>query len=770
LDAALLFRAAANELLPVVIDLGPNQAKFSTFVSSVGQGHVLLAPVAAEFLPTIIDGAFRIEPAAGPADWYVTATAITAYGASSARVDLANARAFASEPTDPEARLQNTDLLVLVIPGGLHGSSSYVFPILRIGTDVCEIRSSIALEPGREVDCVEVVGDRRLLRRASAHVLATTPFYQADGGQSFCSLLSLGDELVDAALAHDLVTDAAEVKRLLKLAAITQARGYYEVPGLGRGSARLIELGKDAAWVEIEPVARLDPSAKPSLRLGFELFATFYELDVRPLQLVDDRLQISLPMILRRRRRHRRDHRALVVPPHRLEVGFRSPITGLVQTHTVTEVSFFGLSFLCASDEVGFWPGLPLEQAQLTWHDRTIQLGDLTVLLYGHDHAHGGIRCVVSVEHSELADDENMIDLVATLAHPHVRAYDGHSFASLHQMYLQAGLFGPHMERNLAPIVEQTQRVWRKLHTGASELVRTFVHGPEQAPDAAVTVMRAWEHAWVAQHFVDVSPQLMGATGRLQTAYLDHVVPRPDGRYLLFFVKSDNRLMNAYLNRFFDGTGTPDAVTRSVVELWSRPGHLESVASGAQRLRGCRPDEEVVVGRAAQRCLGAGAAAALSMFPGELYLPDTHARFAKADLLRGRSCEIMALDGQVAYAVLEERSTPGMNLTWMLNACWVLPVHSELDTDGAAFDAVLQDILERPAQSETGERFLNLPEGLDAERLHAFGFTKEASLFLYVLTRAGLQRFLHYTASRYGELDARTRARSRRHARQSDSD
>lgn len=767
LDAPALLRAAARELLPVVLDLGPNQAKFSSFVSAVQGEQVLLSPIAASFVPTLRDRVMRITPLAGPASWFVTATAITAEEPSTARVELAQARAFASEPTDPGARAVATDLLVLVVPGGLHGAVSYVFPIQQIGVDVCEIRTSLALEPGRELDCVEVVGDRRLLRRASAQVLETTPFYLADGSPSFCSRLSLRDELqADAARAHDLVTDAPEVRRLIQLAAMTEARGHYELPGFGRGSARLIEVDKHAAWVELEPVAAIDAGTLANLRLGFELFATSYELDVRPLQVLGERVQTSLPLILRRLRRHRREHRVRVVPPHHVELHFRSPITGVTQSFAVTEVSFFGVSFQCADHDIVLWPGMPLEQARLCWLDRTIDLGDLTVQRYGQAQAQPGMRCVASIEQSGIADDEDMISLLATLAHPNVRVLDGEGFALLHQMYLKAGLFGPHMDRNLLPIMEQTVEVWRKLHSRASALVRTFIHGPEQAPDAAVTVMRAWEHAWVVQHFVDVGASMRGATGRLQTALLDHLVPRPDGRYLLFFVKSDNRIMNAYFQRFLDGTGTPDAATRTVVELWSRPGEAEAtaVAGDASRLRACLAHEEVVVGRAAQRCLGASAAAALSMLPGELHIPDTQARFAQAGLARGRSCELIECGGEPAYAVLEERSTPGMNLTWMLNACWVLPVHAERDTDGTAFDAVLQNIIERPAQSVTGERFLNLPEGLDAAQLHAFGFAKEASVVLYVVSRAGLHRLFHYATSRYGELDARTAARSRRQA------
>jgi hypothetical protein len=98
----------------------------------------------------------------------------------------------------------------------------------------------------------------------------------------------------------------------------------------------------------------------------------------------------------------------------------------------------------------------------------------------------------------------------------------------------------------------------------------------------------------------------------------------------------------------------------------------------------------------------------------------------------------------------------------MLNATWILPIHPECDPDSAALDAVLGHIVDTPAQSATGEHFLNLPEGFDPERLAAWGFTKEASLYLYSVTRAGLHRLFHYTANRCGEVDARTRNRERR--------
>jgi hypothetical protein len=774
-DATALMRSAAHELLPVIVEMGPEQARFGSFVGAVqdeGGGYAVLEPIA-EALPAVADQPFRIVSAAGD-EWYVVAHRLEREGPQRVRVELARARVFSAEPSSASVAVPASEVLVLVVPGGLHGSSAYVFPIQRIGADVCEIRSSVALEPGRDLPCVEVVGDRRLLRRASAQVLESVPFYQPDGSQTFSCRLSLNDQVgVEAQGGHDLVTDPAEVKRLLGFAGMMRAEGWYEAPGRGRGLLRFVEVGKSDASFELpsqRAAEKLDRQG--SIRIGVELFAVPYELDVRILQSRGTQLVTSLPLILRRRRRHRRDQRVQVTPPHEVELSFRNPITGAAQTHAVAEVSFFGVSFDCPAIGAVLWQGLPLEQAQLAWDDRLVHVGDLTVEQYGYDQVAGRVRCTASITQSRIADDHDMICLMATLAHPEVRTHDGTDFSALHRTYLKAGLFGPHMERNLEPILEQTREMWKTLHTGAQDMVRTFVHGPEQAPDAAVTIMRAWEHGWVLQHFVDTSPELAGATGKLQHAYLDHLVPRPDGRYLMFFVKTDNRIMNAYLRRFFASTGTPEAVTRSTVELWSRPADASrgDTSTDAVEVRKGVKDDEVVIARAAQRCLGSAGAGALSMIPGELELPDTSGRFAAAGLERRRDYSVVTRNGESLYALLEERATPGMNLTWMLNATWVLPVHPERDPDGSALDAALAEVVDRPAQTATGERFLNLPEGIDPQRLAAWGFTKEASLYFYVLTRAGLHRFYHYAASRYGELDALASRRERRRAERGGDD
>jgi hypothetical protein len=527
--------------------------------------------------------------------------------------------------------------------------------------------------------------------------------------------------------ARDLVTDPAEVNRLLGLAGAMQCEGWYEAPGRGRGLLRFVHVGKDHV--------RLAPSAPPSrgglraqvrIRIGVELLAISYELDVRILEHRDGHFVTTLPLILRRRERHRRDQRVQVMPPDHVELSFRNPVTGAVHKHPVVELSYFDVTFECQLAGAVLWEGLPLQQAQLTWRDRLVHLGDLAVEQHGYDESCKRVRCTGSIAHSRVADDPDMICLLATLAHPRVRTHGGAA------------------SRPALP-------------ADAAELVRTFVAGSERAPDASVTMIRAWENCWMLQHFADGSPEITGATGRLQHAYLDHLVPRPDGRYLVFFVASDDSAMNAYLYRFFASTGAPEAVTQCTVELWSRAALVRTgrQPASAVQVRACTGADEAVVAHAAERWFGPYGAGALSMIPGEIDLPDTARRFSSAGLRRHRSCNLVTRGDDLIYAILEERTAPSANP--ILNASWVLPMHPDLDPDGAGLDAALATVVKQAAPHEADQCFINVPKGLDQERLSDWGFAKAATFHLYIITRAALQRF-----SSHSELDPSARSHDRK--------
>ena len=763
-------RRACRALTPVVVDLGPGQAKLEATLRHVdGSGdeaRLVLSPIAADAIPPQIFGAVTIRSRDPELPLLVAARSIVRAGHDTASVRLAGAR-FEWMPkrtgrTDGRGRAP----IVLLIPRTANDTAPHVFPIVELGRSFCSIQATVPLVPGSVIDQVEIIGDRRRLRRATACVIETIPWRTARGDRRFRCRLSLDDveQTGTVGRAYEVVSDAAQVRRSIQLAAMLARSGWITDPTGASGRARIESADRDVLRLVIED--DFTPRSGGLIRLGFELFDVSYEVDVRVIARADRDLEATWPVVMRRRRR-RQERRIPVPEPLALELSYLNPASAERDRCSVRDVSLRGVCF-DASPDAPIWPGLVLEEAVLVGAHARVELGDVEVR--GTSDGGSVLRCHAAFLDAGKCNDRDLADLLAQLAHPEAEPHDGSDFRGVLDVWQRGGLFAPHMTRNFEPLAPRVASVWRRLHQDGSDVVRTLVHRSDGEIDGTASVLRAWERTWIGQHFAAISTRAGQVSGTLHFAAVDHVLLRPDGHYLMFFVKGDNERMNAFYQRFFELTGTPEAFERSVVELWSRSRAELDAPEGddARRflVRALRSSDELLVERAAESLFGSLATSALSFRPGDVTLPSTSRAFSKAQLIRGRRCRVVTRRGTPVWALLEERASPGLNLTWMLNATWVLPLHPELDPTHAGLRKGLADLVAGPEPETAGDRFLLTPAGLAQGTLAEHGFQMEADASMFVMNRAGLYRYHQYVADRYGEVAAlvarRERGRERR--------
>ncbi len=761
-------RDAVRTLDRAVVDLGPERARLCTYLSELrstrDQKQLLLSPIAGAALPLHATGPVSIHCENGSGAFRLVCRSIERLSDTEAIVDLGAACLVESNEHLARYEVPSRRPLALVIPTGVQDTDGHVFPISEISSDSCVIDATVPIPPGQELGGVEVVGDRAVLRRAAATVVEVTPWCTADGSRRFRCTLRLRTETASAGDdASDVISDPVRVRRVMEFAALSGARGSFEAPVWGQGTVRFGDAERDALLIAFfpPPQARVDPRY---IKLNFELFAVDYEVTVRVLERTAGWVRTAMPLHLRRARTFHRDRHVAREPGRGISLVFRNPVTGERETRDVSEISFQSITFDASSSRDLLWEGLPLEDACVCSGSSRIALGDTRIESVSSEGGRGHARAAITKPN--IAQKADFVSLVSSLGHPDITVHDGQNFNAMLAIYKQGGLFAPHMRRNLDPIMPAAKRVWHRLHHAGPDLVQTFVHGAGDEPDGAVTAIRPWERAFVAQHFVSVNAHSATAAGRLQRAYVDHVQSRPEGHYLVFFVKSDNKQMNAFYERFFGTTGTPEAIERRNVQLWCKPGEvsrpIEVSPTSKLVVRALRATHEPTVSHAAERCIGVQGAAALSFLPGEFHIPETASGFARVGLKRKRVCETVSRAGQPIYAMIEEITSPGLNFTWMLNATWILPVHTEQDATGDALRTALVHILKKPSQTPTGDVFLNTTDGVDGSVLEAAGFEKLADLFLYTMNRAGLNRYFYYTSDRYGEVDIRTQQRELR--------
>jgi len=490
------------------------------------------------------------------------------------------------------------------------------------------------------------------------------------------------------------------------------------------------------------------------LYLGCELFAASYQMQVRPLQRRGAILEVTLPLVMRRQRR-RREQRARVPPGRGVWVTFRSPATGLDQCRPVRDLSFGGLCFEADPSADVLWPGIVLEEVTISLPDRVIKGGDIEVRAIENERE-GALVCHAANRYADRVDDCELASVLGGLKHPNVELHDGSDFSRMLGLYRRAGLLAPFIDRNLASALPGAATSWRKLHDTESQIGCTFVYRDGREPLAAFSGVRAWERTWLAQHFASAATGGGQITGALHVAYLDFVLPRSDAHYSAFFARSENQGMHAFYTKFAALAGTPGTMERIALSFWihgPQPAPYPLVAAPYCKRPLCRLDEATIA-HAAQRSLGRLAARALSFEQEEMLLPVTEERFMNAGLRRRRDGFVVTRDDQVAVAVLGEQTSPGVNLTFMLNAWWLLPVHARLDQGGRATALALDMVLRQPAPVPGGDRFvITVPEA-PPEPLTDAGFEKIGTVYLYVFSRSGLHRYYQYVADRYGEVRA----------------
>ncbi|MEM7449368.1 MAG: hypothetical protein AAF355_14135 [Myxococcota bacterium] len=761
LDAA---NEAVRGLCPVTVHFGDGRIQLQSYAHRIDIEHyeLCLSPIEDEGVPKRATKVYI--------DWYGQNTGFRlrlhsfrmredgALGCSLSRGRLERL----PEPDRPHRKHETGEPLMMVVPAGLDGIEVQVFPILGLSAEECTIDSTKAVPPGTVLDPVEILSDLYVIRRASAVVTQVTPWRSAHGTRRFHCRLKLHPADLQKGCLHDVLSDPPSIQRVLRLSALRRAGGWLDAPSLGRSPAVLTELTDNSLAVEL--AGSLGFSGQETsvistrVRFGIELFAISYDMDVRLLNRTQDRLELSLPLVLRRRRR-RRENRTQIPEDEAVSVRFRHPVDREAYTRQVVDISYGGICILADTEKDLAWEGLPLRDLSVTWRNGVVEVGEAHIVAVD-ERPDGKVYFHARFEFPRISEQPDLVDLVATLGHPMLEVTKGEDFSGMLDLYTRSGIYHDYMVPNLEPVLEEASENWLRVRDHGSDLVRTLVHRDvDRSIDATVTILRSWEYTWLLQHFGAVSSNGFRWSGELQLATLNFLVGRRDFRFAFFWVEAKNRSMNALYERFFELTGTAEAIERSEVQLWALP------AGAARRdpkefegvVRPLLAEDESLVAHGAERAFGPMTAASLSIVPDEMGLPDTSLRYGNAGLKRDRTCFVFDDGRGPRAALLSEYLSPGLNLTWKLNATWLTPVFEDLT--GSDLTQALDFIASRPRASDSVDTFALVPTTTDQEVLRALGWEQRMHVYTYIMNRAGVLRYSQYVADRYGSVGIRASRR-----------
>jgi hypothetical protein len=632
------------------------------------------------------------------------------------------------------------------------------YPVLDIGVRGMRLETGAPLPIGTVLGDLIVIFRQDVLRRGEGVVTTCSPARYPDGRLVYeCGVRFRGAGRRPAQVGAE---DRVEIADLDRVRAILWALCdlEYEVSvagptGVVKGRM-LPQRGSDRGRVP-ELRCRVDDAGRLPIRSGAmtvecSLFGSGYRFYARVTDRRGDVLTLSPSPKLRECHR-RSEERTPLDPKGGALISYQHPLTGARRAHPLVDLSSRGFSFRPGTGDEELWADLPLKNVRIQVDDVAFRAPEVSVRAVSPDRVNAEIRSLPE------RDADLLRERLIELGPDGVRFHDGTDFDELVAFHRSMNLLEPDMEANLAATLEETRRTWRVAHARSAGLMRTAIVPWRGGIGAALTSVRAYERTWIFQHNAAASGSVPAGAGQLHGILMRLAAHRGDGEYIAGIIDASATTMHAFMTAFFQQSA-PAHSGATRLRLYSAPaeGASDRLPEGVRRLRGRDGALLESVGR---RQIDPVCAHALSLRPSEIELPETRAAYAKVGLERTRQAFGAFTDQRCAAVLLRETASPGLCLSGLLSASFLLPVLPAVDPDGSKRRALALLARRSRLPGNPPRRFLLLPTGEEEGPVLEAGFTLAGACTFFALHRLGILDYQRYVADRYGLVQARLRAR-----------
>jgi hypothetical protein len=644
----------------------------------------------------------------------------------------------------------------------VEGGGRQCYPILDIGVRGLRIETSVPLALGTALGDLLVLFRREVLRSGEGVVTSCSPALYSDGRLVYeCGVRyrSTSPRRIETTAGDRVeIDDVSRVRAILWALCDLEYEVTVSGPtGLVKGrmlqQAAMIDRGRvPELRCRVSDADRL-PIRSGAVTVECSLFGSGYRFYARITERTGDVLTLSPAPKLREWHR-RAEERTPLGPGSGAIVSYRHSLTGARRVHPLIDLSSGGFSFSPGAHDEELWAGLPLKEIR-------IQLGELSfrppVV---------AIRSVsptrVSAEMRALPDRQADLlreQLIENGPDP-IQFHDGGAFDDLVAFHRSKKLLTPEMEASMTAAFDESRRSWRIAHARSAGLMRTALVPWRGGIGASLTSVRAYERTWIFQHNAVASGPVPAGAGQLHGILMRLAAHRSDGEYVAGIISSGARGMHGLVTNFFTQSAPAHRGATRLL-LYGAPAAPEP-ANDQRSVRRLRGRDELLIEHVGARTLDPVCARALGLRAGELELPATRAAYKKLGLERARDAYGAFADDRCVAVLLRETASPGLCLSGLLSAAYLLPVLPDADPDGSRRRALCQLARATRIPGDPPIRFLFLPDGADDAPARASGFSPIGQCTFFALHRLGILEYQRYVADKYGMLQARLRSRSTR--------
>lgn len=752
------YRGLARRITPVSLQIGNEEARRRTFLVGVRRGSpgvsLTLGPV-----PTCPPAPARatLDFRDGRRDLCIAGTITPGDdGGAELIVDAAPI----TRPSRSVRLTPPADVAFAVCVVDLEGGGRRCYPVLDMGARGMRIETRVPLAVGTVLSELIVLFRREILRNGEGVVTSCSPVLYPDGRRVYeCGVRHRSGSRRN--LPEIPTGERAEIDDITRVRAILWALCDLEYEVAITGSTGVVK-----GRMLCQPAAA-DRQRVPELRCRVEdgdslpvrsgavtvecsMFGSGYRFYARVSDRRGDVLSLSPSPKLREWHR-RGEERTPLDPRGATMVSYRHPLTGARRAHPLVDLSSSGFCFLPAANDEELWAGLPLKDVRIHLDEVAFRAPEVAVRAVSPGRVNAEIRALPE------RDADLLREQLIELGPDGVRFHDGSRFDELVAFHRSMKLLEPAMEANLTATLDETRRTWQLAHARSAGLMRTAIVPWRAGIGASLTSVRAYERTWIFQHNAAASGNVPAGAGQLHGILMRLAAHRRDGEYIAGIIDATATTMHGFMTAFFrQSAPAHSGATRLMLYAAPAAEAADDLPVGIRRLRG---RDEMLLENVGSRQIDPVCAHALGLRVGEIELPQTRSAYAKVGLERTRQAFGAFADHQCAAVLLRETASPGLCLSGLLSASFLLPVLPAVDPDGSKRRALAFLARRGRLPGDPPNRFLLLPLSEDERPVLEAGFTPTGSCTFFALHRLGILEYQRYVADRYGLVQARLRAR-----------
>jgi hypothetical protein len=748
-------RRLGRLVTPASLRIGSKEARRRTFMvgAARAEGNVQLSLGPVANCPAGPARAIVDFSDAGR-QWWVGGT-LTATSDGGAQMIVESAP---SERPPRSSRLApDADVAFAICVVDVEGGGQHCYPILDLGVRGMRVETSVPLGVGTLLSDLIVLHRREILRNGEGVVTSCSPVLYPDGRRVYeCGVrLRQVDRRGDPA-----IVDGQEIDDIVRVRAILWGLSdlEYEVAltgptGVVRGRIQQIKTADrsrvPALRCRVNDADRL-PIRSGAVTVDCSLFGSGYRFYARVVDRRGDVLTLSPSPKLRQWHRRGEERTPLPVTGD-ATISYRHPLTGARRAHLLTDLSASGFSFPPEAVDEELWGGLPLKDVRIQLGDLAVRVPEVVIRSVSPARVSAEMRALPEADADRLREQ-----LIERGPHP-IRFHEAGGFDQLVAFHQSMNMLEPDMAANLAASYAEARRTWQLAHQGAARLMRTAVVPWRGGIGASLTSVLAYERTWMFQHNAVAPGGVPAGAGQLHSTLMRLAAYRRDGEYVAGIIGAGTRAMHGLVTSFFTQSAPAHRGATRLMLYAAAAGPVRPVDDRiTKRLRG---RDEGLVEHVGARQLDPVCARALGLRAGEIELPRTHAAYAKLGIERRREAYGTFSDDRCAAILLRELASPGLCLSGLLSAAFLLPVVADADPDGSRRRALCELARTGPLPGDPPRRFLFLPLGQDDGPVRAAGFEPVEECTVFALHRLGILEYQRYVADKYGLLQARMRGR-----------